>query len=208
VSAERRPIGLVPGAPAAARGQDARKYSTSNPVVLRLIERWLGAVRAAVAEAGDGLIVDVGIGEGLALERLIGPDRAVVGVEYREDKVADARTRLPALAPVVADAGMLPVRDGAAPVVTCIEVLEHLVRPDAAVAELARIAGGPCVVSVPFEPWFQLGNLGRGKNVRRLGNDPEHVQRFTPTRLRRLLATDFATVDVQPVFPWLVAVAR
>jgi hypothetical protein len=65
-----------------------------------------------------------------------------------------------------------------------------------------------CVVSVPWEPWFRLGNLGRGKNVRRLGNDPEHVQWFTPRRLRRALAASFDEVRVVRAFPWIIAEAR
>ena len=102
---------------------------------------------------------------------------------------------------------MLPVADGCADLVTCIELLEHLAPFDPAVAELARITGGRCVVSVPWEPWFRLGNLGRGKNVRRLGNDPEHVQAFTPGRLRRALERHFAEVRVVKAFPWLIAEA-
>jgi SAM-dependent methyltransferase len=209
VSDPRRPIGLAPGAPERAAGQDAKKYSTTNPVVIRLIDRWLAAVREAVTPPGvdPGRIVDVGVGEGLALERILDPSRAVVGVEYRLDKVRLATARLPALAGVVADAGMLPLADRAADTVTTIEVLEHLVDPGAAVAELARICRGRCVVSVPWEPWFRLGNLGRGKNLARVGNDPEHVQQFSPRRLRGLLATHFGEVDVRPTFPWLVAVA-
>jgi hypothetical protein len=202
------PIGLAPGASEDAAGQDAKKYATSNPVVLRLIARWLTTLRAQIGTV-DGVVVDVGIGEGLAAERL-GLEAAspLVGLEYRLDKVLLARGRLPGLAGVRADAGMLPVTDGAGQLVTCIEVLEHLVRPDAAAAELARITGGRCVVSVPWEPWFRLGNLGRGKNVRRVGNDPEHVQQFTPGRLRGLLEPHFAEVRVVRCFPWLVGVAQ
>jgi hypothetical protein len=87
-------------------------------------------------------------------------------------------------------------------------VLEHLTDPEVAVGELARITRGHCVVSVPWEPVFRLGNLGRGKNLRRLGNDPEHVQQFNPSRLRRLLERHFADVSVQTCLPWVVAVAR
>jgi Methyltransferase domain len=108
----------------------------------------------------------------------------------------------------VGDAGMLPFPDGAADLVTCIEVLEHLPTVAPAVAELARITGDRCVVSVPYEPWFRLGNLGRGKNIGRLGNDPEHLHAFNPGRLRRILAASFDDVRVVPAFPWLIAVAR
>jgi 2-polyprenyl-3-methyl-5-hydroxy-6-metoxy-1,4-benzoquinol methylase len=207
----RRPIGLAPGAPEAAAGQDAKKYSTKNPVVLRLLDRWSTVLRRVVhAEPVEGRrIVDVGVGEGLALERVVALDRSVVGVEYRHDKVALASKRLPALAGVVGDAGMLPIPDGSIDLVTSIEVLEHLTEPAAAVEEFARICrpDGRVVVSVPWEPWFRLGNLGRGKNVARFGNDPEHVQQFTPARLRGLLGEGFDHVEVTKAFPWLIASA-
>ena len=90
---------------------------------------------------------------------------------------------------------------------TCIEVLEHLTDPEPAVAELARVTQHACVVSVPWEPWFRLGNFARGKNLARLGNDPEHLQFFTRGRLEALLGRHFASVRVETAFPWLVAIA-
>ncbi len=221
-SASPRPIGLAPGAPAQAAGQDAAKYGSTNPVVRRLLDRWSARLRSVVGPL-RGTVVDVGIGEGLCLERLLGvsttqpaaaevaergPAPRVVGVEYRFDKARAAALRLPEVAPVVGDAGMLPVPDRGADLVTCIEVLEHLPAVDRAVAELARVAADRCVVSVPWEPWFRLGNLGRGKNVARLGNDPEHVGWFTPGRLRRTLEREFADVRVVRAFPWIIAEAR
>jgi SAM-dependent methyltransferase len=137
-------------------------------------------------------------------------DQAVVDVEYRRDKVRLATDRLPTLAGVVGDAGMLPFPDASVDLVTSIEVLEHLTDPLAAAEEFARICrpDGRVVVSVPWEPWFRLGNLGRGKNVTRVGNDPEHVQQFTPARLRFLLAAVFDEVEVTRAFPWLIASAH
>lgn len=203
-----RPIGLAPGAPEHAAGQDARKYSTSNPVVVRLIERWLDRLRQLVPVDGS-VMVDVGVGEGLALDRSgVAVGRPILGIDYRLDKLVAAAGRLPTLTGARADAGMLPVRTGSAPLVTSIEVLEHLVTPDAAVAELARICAATCVVSVPWEPWFRLGNLARGKNVAGWGNDPEHVQQFTPARLERALGRHFRSVEVHRCFPWLIGVAR
>jgi SAM-dependent methyltransferase len=203
----RRPIGLAPHAPAEGSGQDAKKYSTGNPLVRRLIARWLQIVRLAVSQP-HGILVDVGVGEGLALKQIIPAGSRVVGVEYRRDKLRLAQEHLEQLAGVVADAGMLPLRDAAADVTTCIEVLEHLVTPEPAVEELARITSRRCVVSVPWEPWFRLGNLGRGKNLTRIGNDIEHVQQFTPQRLRRLLGRHFDRVEIVRAFPWLVGVGE
>jgi ubiquinone/menaquinone biosynthesis C-methylase UbiE len=203
----RRPIGLAPDASVEASGQDAKKYSSRNPLVQRLISRWLRILRLAVSQP-RGVLVDVGVGEGLALRRIIPPDCRAVGVDYRREKIRDARQEIELLAGVVADAGLLPLRDATADVTTCIEVLEHLVTPEPAVEELARVTSRQCVVSVPWEPWFRLGNLGRGKNLRRIGNDIEHVQQFTPRRLERLLAQYFDSVEIVPAFPWLVAVTQ
>jgi SAM-dependent methyltransferase len=209
------PIGLAPGVPLEAAGQDAAKYGSSNPVVTRLLDRWTARLRDIVGPV-KGTVIDVGIGEGLCLERLLAsagaagaldPAATIVGIEYRFDKAAVA-SRLDGVDVSVGDAGMLPFPDGAADLVTCIEVLEHLPTVERAVAELARVCGDRCIVSVPYEPWFRLGNLGRGKNVSRLGNDPEHLHAFTPGRLRRVLERSFAEVRVTPVFPWLVAEAR
>ena len=205
----RRPLGLAPGAPELAAGQDARKYTTSNPVVQRLFTRWATRLQSELellAPPGTTL-ADIGIGEGLAIERVRPDGTTVVGIEYREDKIRCARDLVSGLLAVVADAGMLPLHDGAVPLTTCIEVLEHLTDPEPAVAELARVTTHACVVSVPWEPWFRAGNFARGKNFARLGNDPEHLQFFTQGRLRTLLDRHFAHVHVKTAFPWLVGVA-
>lgn len=207
-SAGTAPIGLAPGAPEEAAGQDAKKYASTNPVVSRLLDRWMGRLRATIGPiAADAVVVDVGVGEGLCLERFLPAGHAALGVEYRHDKALVAKSRIDGLVPAVADAGMLPVASGSADLVTCIEVLEHLVTDEPAVDELARICRGRCVVSVPWEPWFRLGNLGRGKNIARFGNDPEHVQFFTPARLQKLLERSFSEVRVVKAFPWLIAEA-
>lgn len=205
-SARPRSIGLAPGLSEDAAGQDAAKYGTSNPVVLKLLDRWMTELRGVLGTP-TGSVVDVGVGEGFALERML-PDTAAVALEYRHDKARAAAERLPSVAVVRGDAGVLPFPDGSVDLVTSIEVLEHLPGFEQAVAEMARICRGRLVVSVPWEPWFRLGNLGRGKNVKRFGNDPEHVQAFTPRRLERALAVNFDTVRVVRRFPWLIAEAR
>ena len=148
----------------------------------------------------------------LAAERDLFDDANVClfGVTIDPTDAAQGRIaqQLPGVEVNVGDAGMLPFPDRAADLVLCIEVLEHLPTVEPAVAELARITGDRCVVSVPWEPWFRLGNLGRGKNIGRLGNDPEHLRAFSPRSLRRTLERSFAEVRIVPVFPWLVAEAR
>ena len=199
-------IGLAPGLSEDAAGQDAAKYGTSNPVVQKLLARWMGRLQATLGDT-SGVLVDVGVGEGFALERMYPEGTPVVALEYRHDKAKVTSDRLASVSVIRGDAGVLPFPDHGADLVTSIEVLEHLPTFEPAVAEMARICRGRLVVSVPWEPWFRLGNLGRGKNVKRLGNDPEHVQAFTPKRLERALRAHFAEVRVVRAFPWLIAEA-
>ena len=48
-----RPIGLAPGAPEAAAGQDAKKYGTGNPVVQKLLGRWMGRLKGVIGPVTD-----------------------------------------------------------------------------------------------------------------------------------------------------------
>jgi ubiquinone/menaquinone biosynthesis C-methylase UbiE len=185
---------------------DEAKYESTNPLLRWRLGAFLAALGAAIGEPGPAWL-DVGTGEGYALRSLRQSDAAMVGVEIELDRLRAAVGRVPGLHAMRADIGHLPVRDGAASLVTCLEVLEHLDDPRPAVAEIARVCGGRAIVTVPFEPVFRLGNLARGKHVGRLGNHPEHVGQFTPGRLRSLLAPSFRDVSITVVAPWLVAVA-
>ena len=200
------PIGLPPGAVLEAAGEDEAKYTSRNIVVRNLIARLLRTLQG-VTGSTDGVWVDVGIGEGLALESMQPHAGSLVGVEYRHDKLSKALERIPVLSGVRADAGMLPFTDDTSDIVTCLEVLEHLEAPERAVAELARICRGHCVVSVPWEPFFRLGNLVQGKDIPNWGNNAEHVQQFRPSTLRDLLRRSFEGVTIHRCFPWIVAVA-
>ena len=166
-----RPIGLAPGAPEEAAGQDAKKYATTNPVVQRLLARWMGRLHRRDRH---------GRRHGGRRRRRRGTRaRTDAPGRQRADRrrvpVRQGRGRppaLPGLAGVRADAGMLPLADGCADLVTCIELLEHLPGVRAGGRRAGPHHPRPCVVSVPWEPWFRLGNLGRGKNVRPLRQRP------------------------------------
>ena len=188
--------------------QDQAKYLATNPVVRRLIGRWLGRLSALVEAnvAATGPLLDAGAGAGFSLARF-GGDRPVLAVDLAHEKVVQVPERVPSAQPIVADVARLPLPDDAVDWATSIEVLEHLAEPERLVAELARVTTCGAIVSVPWEPFFKLGNLARGKNVPRWGNDPEHVQAFGPRSLTRLLGASFGEVTVHRSLPWLLAVA-
>lgn len=189
---------------------NARKHTTGNPVVRRLIDRFHDAVRDEVAALAPKALLDVGCGEGFVLAALGEHAQGAQAVDLSEAAVAACQAANPHVTAQVASALDLPFDDDAFDVVICLEVLEHLEDPAAAVRELSRVSRGHLVLSVPWEPWFQLGNLARGQYLDRLGNHPEHIQRWTPGAFRRMLdGTGLVTVHhVRTSFPWTLAVAR
>lgn len=65
-----------------------------------------------------------------------------------------------------------------ADVVTCFEVLEHVVDPVSAIKNLAQLYKKQLIISVPNEPWFSLW---------RLGWEREHLWAITPAILKHYL---------------------
>lgn len=188
--------------------QDQKKYLATNPVVQRLIASWLGRLTELVdthVPAGQPFL-DAGAGAGFSLAGFVA-DRPVIAADLHLSKVSQIHERVPQASLVTADVTRLPVPDDAVGWATSIEVLEHVPSPDLLVAELARVCRDGVIVSVPWEPWFRLGNLARGKNVSRIGNDPEHIGQFRPSTLARLLEISFTDVTVTRRLPWLLAIA-
>ncbi|SKC79787.1 class I SAM-dependent methyltransferase [Krasilnikoviella flava] len=106
-----------------------------------------GAVGAAVAD-----VLDVGTGTGLVLRALAAtspdPLRAT-GVDVAPAMLAAAGRALPAAVFVLADAAALPVADRSVDLVTCVTALQLMPRPDAVLAEWARVLrpGGRAVTA-------------------------------------------------------------
>ena len=83
-------------------------------------------------------------------------------------------------------------------------MLEHLERPRDALAELARVARGAVLVSVPREPLWRLSHLLALRDVRRLGNTPGHVNHWSSREFRRLAGEHGDVVSFKRPFPWLI----
>ena len=186
------------------------KFQTSNPVVRRLIGGFYRHVRELVAAQAPASLLDAGCGEGETLERvsdLLPPD--VVGIDLNPESVEFARRRVRSADLSVGDVTALPFEDDRFETVLCLEVLEHLEDPGAAVTELARVCSSDLVISVPHEPWFRLGSLARGKYIRGFGNHPEHINHWNPSSIRDILPrSKVDAVRVIRSMPWLIVHCR
>ena len=186
---------------------DGRK----NPVVAALMDRLFATVSARVAGFAPTSLLDAGCGEGHALEHLRGlPLTRYVGVDANPDCVAYCREQFPGHTFATESVTHLPFGDAEFDVVLCMEVLEHLEGPSVALRELARVARVGVVLSVPWEPVFQAGNLARGKYLPTFGNHPEHIQHWGRRSFARWLAATgiLDEVTVATAGTWLVAAGR
>ncbi|MBI3572874.1 MAG: class I SAM-dependent methyltransferase, partial [Candidatus Kerfeldbacteria bacterium] len=158
-----------------------KKYLGSNPVQQWFLRRFLDRLVDMIASQQPVSILEVGCGEGYLLnqihERL--PDVKKQGYDVFEAALHEGRRLFPKLTLETGDIYDLPDDDSSWDLVVASEVLEHLANPDAALRELQRVAKRAVVLTVPHEPWFRLGNLGRLQNLSRFGNHPEHVNLWT-----------------------------
>ncbi len=181
------------------------KYSDRNPVVSFLIGRFFRRLRTVLAELNPHSVLDAGSGEGEVLRCGVLPAGVrPVCLDLRAASLAE----VPAPDRVCASVLALPFAARSFDAVTCLEVLEHLDDPAAAVRELARVARRGVVLSVPFEPYFRIGNVLRGKHLRHLGNHPEHVQHWNFRTFRAFLSGSVAEVRTVEAFPWIIACCR
>ena len=181
------------------------KYSDTNPVVSFVIGRFFHRLSTVLSGLDPHSVLDAGCGEGEMLRRGVLPS----GVQpVCLDLLPPSLAQVAAPARVCASVLALPFADRSFHTVTCLEVLEHLDDPSAAVRELTRVAQSAFVVSVPFEPYFRIGNVLRGKHLRLLGNHPEHVQHWNLRTFHAFLSKLAAEVQIIEAFPWIIACCR
>lgn len=117
--------------------------------------------------AGRAVIIDVGCGEGSALAVAAGqnPAHRFAGIDWSGDALRRARALGLTVVRAAVTAPGLPVADGSADVVIMSELIEHLVDPDQAMAEVRRVLrpGGSLLLSTPnLAAWYNRGLLALG----------------------------------------------
>lgn len=173
----------------------------------RLLARFLREIDESVAAIRPSSVLDVGCGEGVVTERLARLTGVrTVGVDIGDEKLRDEWSRRAGgtLSFDAASAYELPFEDGSFDCVCALEVLEHLERPRDALAELARVSSRSVLLSVPREPLWRISHLLAGRDIRRLGNTPGHVNHWSTRSFQRLVM-EYGTVRRRAhPFPWSV----
>jgi SAM-dependent methyltransferase len=164
-----------------------RKWEYGNGIYQRALSRYLDRLGALLLRTGAGTVLDAGCGEGFVQRamRARGFSGAWTGVDASAGAVAFAAERAPRDSWRVGDLRALPDPSASYDVVLCSQVLEHIPDPTHVRDELARVTGRWLLISVPLEPVFRTAcalSIALG-----IGQDPGHVNFWTPTAFRRFL---------------------
>lgn len=166
---------------------------------MRLPERWLDV------GAGNGFLASV-VKQAL-------PDVHSTGIDFVQEAL-DAATSLDEKRVVDLDAEGLPFEDARFNMITCLEVLEHVVSPDRLLSEIHRVLkpGGACLISVPNLQFIEYTvALMRGK-MPHPAADKRHMSIYTLRFLEKQMTEAGLVVEftggcnASP--PWLSKVSR
>ncbi len=193
-------------------GNTYDKYGSTNPVVKRLMAGFHGTLDELFARTDPRSLLDVGCGEGILTHewalRLGG--RRVVGIDLDDPQLHAQweQRQAPNLEYRVMKAEALPFADAEFDCATAIEVLEHVPDPAHTVAEMARVASGHLLVSVPREPMWRMLNMARGAYLKDLGNTPGHLNHWSKRSFVELMARHGEVIEARSPFPWTMLLVR
>ena len=150
-----------------------------------------GELLKGFAITADDTLLDVGCGEGVATLFAVRQGASVIFTDSEHDKVRDLARQVEAQSDkpnlgLVSNSLPLPLADGCASKVVCMEVLEHIDQPEPFMAELVRMGrpGALYLLSVPAP----VGeHLQKGIAPASYYRSPNHVQIFTPERFAALV---------------------
>jgi len=188
-----------------------RKFSNQNPIHRFALGRFFDRIAAELNAFQPERVLEFGCGEGFFLKEV--QQRGVefadyVGLDLREDALATASSFFPKGRFERADLFRWPAPEEGFDLVIASQVLEHLPTPQLALERLVELCSGQLLLTVPLEPWFRILNFLRGRDLRRLGNHPEHVNLWTFSRFRSFVADHAEVVRAYRVFPFTVVIAK
>jgi 2-polyprenyl-3-methyl-5-hydroxy-6-metoxy-1,4-benzoquinol methylase len=193
-------------------GNTYDKYSSSNPVVRRLMSAFEADLDELFDLAAPSSVLDVGCGEGVLVHRWakrLGDGR-LVGIDLEEESIQAgwSERQAPNLEYRVMEAQNLPFAEDEFDLASAIEVLEHVPDPEHTLSEMARCARRHLLVSVPHEPLWRMLNMARGAYWSALGNTPGHVNHWSRGSFVKLLSRHGEVTEVRSPFPWTMLLVR
>jgi len=186
-------------------GNIYNKYETRNPVEKFLMSRFFSGLSEMTAGL-EGNIVDMGCGEGYVLKFLGHQLQGnLFGLDLYPEVLQTAKKNNDA-GFAAASIYQTPLKNKSVDTVLCLEILEHLEEPKRALQEMIRVSKKYIILSVPWEPFWRIGNMARLKYLSDFGNTPGHLQHWTGRSFKKFL-TQFSpkNIEIKRSGLWMMA---
>lgn len=185
------------------------KYFNPNPLHQWFLGRFFDTVTKNIKDIRKTRVLEFGCGEGFFLQQLHNRGiyfKDLLGIDLRGDAIAEAQKNFPQYRFSQIDLFSLNPEEHQFDLVIASEVIEHVLEPEKILRHLARLCRGYVLVTVPWEPWFCLANLLRGRDITHFGNHPEHVNHYNNKQLKNLLSLSLKIISLNKSFPFLIAI--
>lgn len=201
----------------AQKGKVYEIYHTKNSLIKFITNRFLKKIENSLEliDAKNLKGIDIGCGEGHMLNILKRKDiiHNILGIDLDEERVSTAKENFGDIEFLVQDIYNLTINDKQFDYIIATEILEHLPEPETALNIFKELGknNSYLIVSVPHEPYFQFGNVARGKHLKRRGKTPAHLNFWNKKEFEKLLKDNNIEI-VQgfniSTFPWLLYLGR
>lgn len=193
------------------RTSNYQKHLNKNPLSKLLIGNFYKTLFRLIEDLEVSSVLDVGCGEGFTLDKLqkkhIG--KRLEGIDNTDDAIEIGKKLHPDFVLKKGDVYELSYKTDSFDLVICTEVLEHLEEPQKALSELIRVSKKYILLSVPNEPLFTMQRFLRGKNVLKLGDHPEHIQKWSSGEFEDFVKREKVQIlSRKTPFPWTMLLLK
>lgn len=189
------------------------KYNSKNPLIRLIMKAFNSRVHELIQKIDPKSIHEVGCGEGYWTIQWSRQNKTVRGTDFSSKVIELARANgikygvSPEIFQVMNIYSLEPDKH-AAELIVCSEVLEHLDRPEEALAVLQKITESFLLLTVPHEPFWRIANFLSGRYMTSFGNTPGHIQHWTKGSLSRLVRPYFEIIEIKMPIPWIVILCK
>jgi len=191
--------------------KDSTTQKYFNPMTKKLTEIFIKNIISEIETIKPAHMLDVGCGTGYVTEKVSFHCPSVVACDVAYERLITAGNycKDKHISFIQNDKHYLPFKHNSFDLILCLEVLEHVKEYEKLLEEIKRTAKDYVIISVPHEPFFRMANFLRGKNVKRWGNDIDHINFFNKGILKTLLEKYFLIDKIfTSTVVWLIAVCR
>ncbi len=189
------------------------KYGSKNPFVRLIMNGFQRSLQDLVDQVAPKSIHEIGCGEGYWVLQWIRQNIDACGSDFSAYAISIAQKQAATLGlpeEIFKQRNIydLAFEEDSADLIICCEVLEHLEDPEEGLATLQKVVKEYIILSVPIEPLWRVLNCLRGKYLLRLGDTPGHIQHWSSSGFRQLVAQYFDIIEVKIPLPWTMVLGR